>query len=426
MIQTETVLVLGVRNQEKFERFHTVLKELFPHVFSTAVVEDFDGSLLLRWAGKHQEKPIMLLSHHDVVAASGQWQHEPFSGDIADGRIWGRGTTDNKNNLFAMLQAVDELIAEGYVPEQDIYIESACTEETDGSGADKISQALQERGIRFFLTLDEGGMVTPGGPLGQMDKLFAMVGVAEKAMVNLKFTARGRGGHASTPCKNTPLVRLGKFMAAVEDSDTLFTERMSEITEETLLRISDDQDETTKFLFQHARALQPMLQQHMPGIFGVEGASLKTTIAFTMCQGSDAANVLPREAYVIGNMRISHHQGAEDSIRRIRELAERFDIETEVMKEPVESTVTNYKGEAFQLLESLIHEFFPEATILPFLLMGGTDNRFFSRVCDSCLRFAPFTCDIQQVCSAHNVDENLSLSTLVPAVDFYRRLIQAI
>ena len=180
MIQTETVSVPGVRNKEKFERFHAVLKELFPHVFSTVTVEDFDGSLLLRWVGKSQEKPILLMSHHDVVAASGEWLHEPFSGDIVDGKIWGRGTVDIKNNLWAMLQAMEELIAEGYTPEQDVYIESACTEETDGTGADKISRALQERGIRFFMTLDEGGMVTPGGPLGQMDKLFAMVGVAEK------------------------------------------------------------------------------------------------------------------------------------------------------------------------------------------------------------------------------------------------------
>ena len=426
MVQAETVSAAGVREPEKFRRFHALLRELFPHIFAAAEVEDFDGSLLLRWPGRGEGQPLLLMSHHDVVAASGDWKYPPFSGEIAEGRVWGRGTLDTKNNLWAMLQAMDELAAEGVVPARDIYLESACTEETDGSGADKISAELERRGIRFFLSLDEGGMMTCGGPTGESDRVFAMAGVAEKATYDLKFTARGHGGHASTPGKDTPLVRLGRFMAAVEDAD-LFSEELSPATEEMLRRMAPEQeDETRRFLFEHARALLPLLRQAVPGVLGVEGAMLKTTIAFTMCQGSGGSNVLPQEAYAIGNMRVSHHQGAQESIRRISELAARFDIETEVVRPGFESNVTDIHGEAFQAFERAVAHIFPGVTVLPYLMTAGSDSRYFSRVCDSCIRFAPFLIDGHQTTSIHGVNENISLSTLCSAVDFYRYIIQTI
>ena len=114
-----------------------------------------------------------------------------------------------------MLRAADELAKEGFVPTRDTYFMTTCCEETSGNGADTISKALLDRGIRFALTLDEGGMILTE-PMAGAKGQYAMVGVGEKGYVDLKFTARSTGGHASTPSKNTPLVRLGKFMAAAE------------------------------------------------------------------------------------------------------------------------------------------------------------------------------------------------------------------
>ena len=293
------------------------------------------------------------------------------------------------------------------------------------AGTLAVTLELERRGIRFFVSLDEGGMMTYGGPTGESDRVFAMTGVAEKATYDLKFTARSHGGHASTPGKGTPLVRLGRFMAAAEDAD-LFSEELSPATEEMLRRMAPEHDETKRLLFEHARALLPMLRQAVPGVLGTEGAMLKTTIAFTMCQGSSGSNVLPQEAYVIGNMRVSHHQGAQESIRRISELAARFDIETEVIRPGFESNVTDIHGEAFQAFERAVGQIFPGVTVLPYLMTGGSDSRYFSRVCDSCIRFAPFLIDGQQATSIHGVNENISLSTLCRAVDFYRYVIQEI
>lgn len=425
LIRAETVSEAGGGDIEKFRRFHGLLRETFPRLFAAAAVEDFDGSLLLRWQGCDPGKePVLLMSHHDVVEAPGPWSHPPFSGDIADGKLWGRGTLDTKGSLFAMLQAAEELLAEGFVPERDIWFESARNEETDGAGADAISRTLAERGVRFYMTLDEGGMMLYD-PIGGADGTFAMVGVGEKGCADLRFTARSKGGHASTPGKDTPLVRLGKFMAAAEKSD-MFKAELSPVVQEMFRRAAPYTKGPMGFLFAHAGAFRAAMCRVLPGISPTAGALVRTTLAFTMCRGSDGRNVLPQEAWVIGNMRYSHHQGREASIRAVTDLAARYGVETEVLDGGFPSPVTDWRGEPFQLVERAVAAVFPGVTALPYIMTGASDSRFFSRVSDHCLRFAPFLIDEAQLDSIHGVDENVDVDTLAPAVDFYKFIIREV
>ena len=345
-------------------------------------------------------------------------------GEIPDGRLWGRGTVDTKCSLWAMLRAADELAAEGFVPERDVYFESACNEETDGSGADAITKALSDRGIKFFMTLDEGGMMMYD-PIGGADGVFAMVGVGEKGCADLKFIARSDGGHASTPGKNTPLVRLGKFMAAAERSK-IFDVKLPPVVAEMLRRMAPYMKAPLSSVFKNADKLKPLLCKAMPLVSATAGAMLKTTLAFTMSGGSEGANVLPMEAYVVGNMRFSHHQGGRDSIEKITKLAKKFGVETQVLDAGFESPVSDYKSDAFKLVERAVAEVFPGAVPVPYIMTGASDSRYFSRVCDNCIRFAPFTIDEQQLDSIHAADENIGLDTLAPAVDFYKYIIKEV
>ncbi len=424
LIRTETVSEAGGNDEAKFELFREKLFKMFPKLFAAAETECFYGSLLMRWRGKSDKEPILLMSHHDVVEASGDWTHPPFSGYTDETKLWGRGTLDTKGSLWAMLRAADELVSEGFVPERDVYFESSCNEETDGSGSDRISTVLKERGIKFFMTLDEGGMIMYD-PIGGADGSFAMVGVGEKGCADLKFIARSAGGHASTPGKNTPLVRLGKFMAAVEKSD-IFRLSMPSVVEEMLRRMAPYMKNPLRAVFKNAGSLKPLLCKVMPLVSPTAGAMLKTTVAFTMSRGSDGTNVLPQEAYVIGNMRFSHHQGGRDSIEKISRLAKKFDIETEVMEAGFESPIADHDSEAFRLVERAIAAVFPDTKPVPYIMTGASDSRFFSRVCDNCLRFAPFTISDSQLESIHGVNENIDLDTLVPAVEFYKYIIKEV
>ncbi|MDD6276001.1 MAG: M20/M25/M40 family metallo-hydrolase, partial [Clostridia bacterium] len=138
MVQCETISQRGVTDTDKFLRFHKVLEELFPTVHEKLEKTEIDGNLLFKWKGKSDQNPILIMSHQDVVAAEGEWKYPPFSATVADGKIWGRGTSDTKCTVMSFFQAVEELLNEGYQPECDVYLASSCTEEIGGDGAPKI------------------------------------------------------------------------------------------------------------------------------------------------------------------------------------------------------------------------------------------------------------------------------------------------
>ena len=424
MIRCETVSVLGQSDYSKFYRFQELLKELFPALFSVCSTEIFHGSLLMHWKSEHPEKaPVMFMNHQDVVEASGDWEHEPFSGDITEDKIWGRGTLDDKGGLWAMLRAADELAAEGFVPDCDIWFESACAEEINGNrgeGADEISKILQERGLRFAFVLDEGGMIVQE-PIAGAKGEYAMIGVGEKGTANLKIIAKSSGGHASTPPKDSPLVRLGRFMVECDDS-RIFDVDLNPAVAEMLRRVSTGIDGVLKSVMGRPDLYKKPLEAVMSRVSPEGAAMLRTTLAFTMAKGSDGHNVLPQEAWVLGNMRYSHHQGLEESVEAVRKVAEKYDLAVEVLDGGFASPISSFKSVGFKMLEQAVREVFPGVVSTPYIMNGASDSRFMSRVCDNCLRFAPFTISKEQMRSIHGPNENLDLVTLAPAVDFYRWL----
>ncbi len=423
LIQIETISSRENRDITKFLGFQKVLRETFPNFFATVECEEFGGSLLLKWKGTDSSlKPVMLMNHHDVVEASGEWTHPAFSGAIADGKVWGRGTLDTKGGLVMMLQAAEELIKEGFTPKRDTYFVTSCTEEIGGPDAQIMSKALEERKMEFYMVLDEGGMILYD-PIGGADGTFAMIGVGEKGYVDLKFTAKSNGGHASAPGKNTPLVRLGKFMAEAEKAEC-FDVYMSDTVKEMLSRFAPTMSGIMKAACGNVNAFKPILQKVMPAISPAGAAMLRTTLAFTMSKGSDGANVIPQEAWVVGNMRFSHHQGKKASVDAITALAKKYDIETEIIDDGIESEITDYRGEAFRFIEKAVTSVFPEYKSAPYIMNAATDSRYFCKICDSCIRFVPFKIDKQQLDSVHGIDENVDVATLAPAVDFYKYVIR--
>lgn len=423
LIKVETISSRENCDITKFLEFHKVLRETFPNFFNTVECEEFNGSLLLKWNGTDPSlKPIMLMNHHDVVEASGDWTHSAFSGEIADGRVWGRGTLDTKGGLAMMLQAAEELIKEGFIPKRDTYFVSSCNEEIDGAGCDAISRALKERNMKFYFVLDEGGMIKYD-PIGGAEGTFAMIGVGEKGCVDLKFVAKSNGGHASAPGKNTPLVRLSKFMIEAEKAEC-FEVKMSDTVKETLSRFAPTMSGVMKLACGNVNAFEPVLKKVMPMISPSGAALLRTTLAFTMSKGSDGTNVIPQEAWVVGNMRVSHHQGKKASVDAIAEIAKKYDVETIITDDGIESRIADYRGEAFKFIEKAVNTIFPEYKPVPYVMNAATDSRYFDMVCDNCLRFVPFLIDDQQLDSIHGIDENVDISTLAPAVDFYKYVIQ--
>ena len=423
LVQKETVSSRFEPDRIKFLEFHEILEEMFPNIHKTCEKHVFNGSLLFKWSGKGNHEPILFMSHHDVVEATGTWEHEPFSGDVDEtGRIWGRGTVDTKASLFCLLTAAEELIAEGFVPECDVYLASSCTEEWSGEGAPSTVKYLKEQGVKLGLVLDEGGMILEK-PVGGVNGTYGMVGVLEKGYGDLKFTARSNGGHASAPKKNTPLVRLGKFMVEVEKHYPFRHEFNSTVTE-MFTRMAPNMDFGMKVIFANLWLFKPLLTKLLPTINAAAGAMIRTTIAFTTAKGSNGLNVLPQEAYITANMRFSPHQDDKESIAIITELAKKFDLETEVIYSDAPCPVVDYKEAPFKRLEEVAAEVYPGVGICPYVMTGGTDAKYYKEVSDHCLRFAPLYIDAQQYASIHGLNENIYQGALPMGVDFYKKMIQ--
>ena len=423
LVQKETISSRFDADRTKFLAFHALLEDMFPNVHKTCEKRVFNGSLLFKWSGKGEHEPILFMSHHDVVEATGTWEHEAFSGDIDEkGRVWGRGTVDTKASLFCMLTAVEEMIADGFEPTCDVYIASSCTEEWSGEGAPLTVEYLKSQGVKFAYLMDEGGMILEE-PVGGVKGTYGMVGVLEKGYGDVKFVAKSGGGHASAPKKNTPLVRLGKFMADV-DKKSPFVNKFSPTVREMFSRMAPNMNFGMKIIFANMWLFEGLLKKLLPAISSAAGAMIHTTLAFTMAKGSDGLNVLPQEAYVTGNMRYIPHQDTDESIELISNIAKKYDIETEVIYKDYACPVVDYNNEPFHLVEKVASEVYPGIGICPYVMTGGTDAKFYRELSDNCLRFAPLYIDAQQYASIHGLNENIYQGALPLGVDFYKKMIE--
>lgn len=423
LIQKETISARGDTDRTKFYDFHKELETLFPKVHKACEKHEFDGSLLFKWKGKGNHEPILLMSHQDVVEATGDWKHEPFSGDIDEkGCVWGRGTVDTKGSLFCIFSALEELIWEGYEPECDVYIASSCTEEISGEGAPLIAKYLKDQGVQLALLLDEGGMILEE-PVGGVKGLYGMVGVVEKGYGDVKFVAKSNGGHASAPGKNTPLVRLGKFMAEI-DKNNPFTAKLTPTVREMFRRMTPNMTFGMRVIFANLWLFEGLLLKLLPVISPAAAAMTRTTIAFTTAKGADGLNVLPQEAYVTANMRFIHHQPNKESIALIGEIAKKYQIETEALYNDEPCPIVDYKSDAFHLIEDIAAEIYPGVGICPYTMTGGTDAKFYKDICKNAMRFAPIYIDSQQYSSIHGINENIYQGALTKAVDFYKMVIK--
>lgn len=425
MIQCETISEPGVENAEKFSRFHTLLKELFPNVFSKCEVVYIGQSLLIKLKGKGSPKgePILLMSHQDVVPADGSWKHPPFSGHIDEsGVVWGRGTVDTKASLMCIFQSLEETIEEGFEPNVDVYIASSSTEEVCGEGAPNTVKYLQDHGVRLQLLMDEGGMIVDS-PMAGINGSFAMIGVLEKGHGNIRITAHSNGGHASTPVKGSPIARLAAFIDELERHDQNKA-KMNPTVVEMFHRLGPYAKGAFGFVLRHAGFFSALLSKVLPKISPAGAAMIKTTMAFTMCEGSKAENVLPETAWLNINTRFIQHQGIEETKSILEPLCRKHGLEMEFSDCRAPQKPVDYKGDAFKLVERTVHEIYPNTVPTPYVMTGGTDAYHYWPVTDNAIRFAPLAINSQQLKSIHGLDENIDASSLPGGVDFYKAIIR--
>ncbi len=423
LVRHKTIAVAVGVEPTAFKNMQKEMETLFPHVFATCErIALPGGSLLLRWPGSTTAAPIVLMAHQDVVPAPVDgWCCDPFKGEITDDKVIGRGSFDTKATLYASLQAVEELITEGFTPAVDIYIASSADEEVSGGGAQLAVLHLEQQGIRPVLVLDEGGAIVSGA-LPSLKRHLALIGVIEKGYLNLRFSAKSQGGHSSTPPKNTPIARLAKFVAKVERRYPLRAKMIPEVAA-MFQTAAKGMAFPYRLLFGNLWLFKGLVTWLLPLINPYGRALFSTTIAFTMMKGSDAENVIPSEAYILCNLRTHPVQNIESTVKTLAAIARKYDVDCEILEGREATPIVNTKGRAYHYLVEQIQKTFPDVLISPYIIFGGTDARFFTGITDAALRFSPVRIDNEDLKKMHGIDECIAIEALGEAVIFYKSFI---
>lgn len=424
MIRIPTVSKHEDEDLTDFYRYHEELERLFPLLHRHLEKTVLNGTLIYRWAGNDaSKKPILFMGHQDVVPASDEgWRVGAYSGEEIDGNLYGRGALDCKGTMYVEMQAVEELLAEGFVPPCDVYLEYSINEETGGDGAAAAVRYLKEKGIELALVLDEGGGIVDQAVDG-MTQPYAMIGIMEKGYMDLKITARGKGGHSSTPPRHTPAARLFAFATEMERKRPFEKKLLPEVVE-MFRQMAPAMPTPLRLVLSHLTLFKPLVMALMPAISPFGEAVMSTTFCFTMMKGSDAANVIPKEPYLVANLRTSVQQNCADSLAVIKKYADKYDLEVEVLMQRDASPISNIHSQEYAFVEKCIRKHFPDVGVAPYMVMGGTDCRHFHALTENALRFAPIRATSAQNASCHAIDENVSIAALAEGVRFYKILLK--
>jgi carboxypeptidase PM20D1 len=402
-----------------FHALTNYLRALYPRTFEALRLETVnDYSLVFEWKGSDPKlKPALFMSHLDVVpvegAAVAEWTHPPFGGVIADGFVWGRGALDVKSGVILWLESVEALLVEGFAPRRTIYFAFGHDEEIGGpNGAAAIARLFEERGIRFAFLFDEGGFIFDGYPL-LPDETVAMVVTAEKAYYNVRLTARGVSGHSSIPPASTAIGQLARAIVKVEENPmpTRLVQPMRELFEVLSPHVSFGR----RLVFDNLWLTSGIVQRAMLDE-RISAPLVRTTFAATLVEGGIKDNVIPERAEATINVRILPGDTPEDVLAHMARVIDNPTIEIEGEDWGIGATPASIDGPAFQLATEAITAVLPDAVVVPGLVPGATDSRYFAGIADEILRFVPERVGIEQTGGAHGRDERLAVEFLGDSV----------
>jgi len=411
---------------ETFAKQQEYLAKTFPLVNSTLdkkVINDY--GLLYTWKGSDPtKKPILLLAHQDVVPAADEgWKYPPFSGTIADGYIWGRGTLDDKCTLLSMLEALEYLIQDGFQPSRTIYLASGFDEEITGmEGAGKIAQYLKDNGKDFEMITDEGFLLISGAVPG-IKAPVALIGTAEKGYLNLELAAESQGGHSSMPPRQTT---AGIVAAAVDKLEkNPFPAKLTGGPAGQMFEyLGPEMSTLYKTVFANTWLLDGVIQGILSASPSTD-ATLRTTTAPTMLQGSDRENVLPKRSWAVVNFRLFPGETIESVKQRVIKVIDDPRVTVKVYGEgneasPVSGTDTN----AFKTFSQTIRDVFPEAVIAPGMTNSASDATRYIGLSPNILRFLPQRFTDEDLVLLHGTNERISVDNYGEMIDFYIQLIK--
>ena len=410
-------------DEEEFLKFERLLPELFPKVYEKCSLEKVGNkALLFKWSGRSSDAPTVFMAHYDVVSVVEEdWDKPAFDGIIENGVLWGRGTLDTKGTLNGILQAAESLISEGFVPANDIYFAFGGDEEVNGHGASDIVAIFRERGITPGAVIDEGGAVATGVFPG-VKAPCALIGIAEKGMLNVEYSVRGGGGHASSPAPITPVGRLSRACVSVEEHKFKF--RVTKPAAQMFDKLGRHSTFLYRMIFANLWCFSPVLSMFSRKSGGELNAVVRTTTAFTQMQGSKGRNVIPPYATMVSNHRIIPGENMKSVHAEISAAVKDPKVKVNILDGMNPSVVSDTDCEAWERVSSTVGETWQDAIVSPYLMVACSDSRHWGVISDKVYRFSAMSLSKEERSTIHGNNERIPLATITKTVEFFIRIMK--
>ena len=420
MLQCATVSVKDHYDDTEFSKLRRVVEKDFPLLHQKAERTVLsDDCWLYRIEGQDSSRRILLMSHHDVVAADTDWTVPPFDGLLRDGKVYGRGAADTKGSLCAILFAAESMLRDGAVPPVDLYILSSHNEELGGDGMTAALAHFREQGLTFEVILDEGGAIVEPPLAGMNCEMCAMVAVHEKGRLKLNCTVRNESSHVSlTAFKGNPVERMAAFIREVTEKNG-FLRRLNPQTRSMFAALAPYCKLPMRVLLSNLWLFGGLLTRILPKLNATAGGMVGTTCNFQDIQGSVSGKVCTASVM----LRNINEEDLKADLASLQAIARKHGVELTTEREeyyaPADPAAPAY-AYTFECLSKV----FPRYPAAPYILPAGTDAWRLTPVCGCVLRFAPTRMSKQQLGSIHAADENLDVSAVAEAAAFYRYFVE--
>ena len=413
----------ALEDDAEFEKLISSLPTLYPRVFDVCSVRQLpDRGLLLRWPGKNDASPSVMMAHYDVVpVVEENWEKPPFAAIIEDGVLWGRGALDTKVTFNGILSGANYLIEKGFRPENDIYFAFSGGEEVNGKGAVNIVNYFKKHGIQPALVVDEGGAVVKDVFPG-VQEACGLIGIAEKGMMNVQYRTTSSGGHASAPKPHTPVGVLSKACAAVENHP--FPMHITRPAAEMFNTLGRHSTFLYRMIFANLWCFGWAIDLLGKTTGGEMNALLRTTVAFTQMEGSSARNVIPPEAKMVSNIRLNPADSVQSALAYLRKTVGDDRVEITALESFEPSPISETNCPAWEKVASAVAETWRGCIVSPYLMVQCSDSRHYGQISNHVYRFSAMDLTAEERATIHGNNERIRLETVGKAVEFYIRLMR--